>query len=93
VVGPLNMSLIRVFALPHKSRFADWDYLFSAGKPVEFYQVDGFRDDHHPLTAESEKEYREFIGGKRYTKITKEDGFGLLILGPEYSFTIDYEAP
>jgi hypothetical protein len=91
------MSLIRVFVLPPNGRSAPdgfaTGYLFNQSHPVTLAQVDWFRDDGLPCDYEHETEFRAWIETKTYVKAAKAFGSGILVLGPRYSFTINYEAP
>jgi hypothetical protein len=86
------VSLIRVFEIPVAEHMAR-GFLFGGGKPVAFLQVDWFRDDEHPLTAETQADYAKFIEPKGYAASARARGAALLVLSPTHSFTIGYEAP
>ena len=76
--------LVRVLKIPK----TDGGFRFSSGLPQTFVEVDWFRDDHFPITPESEADYRDFISSKSYF----EEGTPFLVLHPTHSFTIGYEA-
>lgn len=77
------MSLIRVFEIP-----APIGKFVFGGSPQTFVNVDWFRDDEMPATANWEHELRAFILGKRYNR-----GQPLLVMaGDGRAFTINYEA-
>lgn len=88
--------LVRVFEIPRNMRVG---YLFQGGVPVALNIVDWFRDDalwDNPLTGITrvksrevfEKEIKAFIQNKQY--FTTNSSY--LILHPEFSFTINYQA-
>jgi hypothetical protein len=79
------MSLIRVLQIPAPTG----NFHFSGPEHAAFWELDWFRDDHMPLSAETREKYERFIREKRYY----HDERPLLILGPDYAFTMGYSAP
>lgn len=84
------MALVRVFMIPKP---LPRDYHFAGSELVPFLEVDWFRDDlmqYHQLTHDQVcAELSNFIKGKLYYR----DNLSFLVLHPEHSFTINYEAP
>lgn len=89
--------LIRVFEMPVSLRTER--YLHQGGVAQTFIQVDWFDDSppddglskRFPVvgTAEWQDALSAFIRGKRYYRPDRS----FLVLHPEHSFTINYEAP
>jgi hypothetical protein len=77
--------LIRVLEIPKPTG----NFHFRGGEPQTFVEVDWFRDDVYPLTAETRQMYEDDLRKKRYFK---EDR-AYLVLHPTHTFTIGYDAP
>lgn len=82
-------ALVRVFEMPQE--FAK-GFLFSGPRAATFMEVDWFRDeDGNPsfATEEGRTAVAEFLRVKNYFRRDR----AYLVLHPQHSFTIDYEAP
>ncbi len=78
--------LIRVFVIPPPTG----EFHFSGGEAQTFTEVDWFRDDNGMMDTElGRAQIRKFVEGKGYYN----SALSFLVLHPEHSFTLNYEAP
>ncbi len=84
------MGLVRVFEIPDP----DGGYCFGGGKPTHWVERDWFRDDNHPEMPGALMSYEEgrqeidaMVRGKNYYR----EDVPLLVMSPDYSFTINYD--